>query len=87
MTAEFDLLISGATCVLPGGCAQADIGVRDGRIGAVGDLAGRSAAERVDASSLHVLPGVIDTHVHFREPGLTHKEDLASGSAAAVRGA
>lgn len=86
MAAEFDLLIGGGTCVLPHGSVEADIGVRDGRISTVGNLTGRSAAARVDASGLHVLPGVIDTHVHFREPGLTHKEDLASGSAAAVRG-
>jgi dihydroorotase len=82
----YDLLITGGTCVLPRGGARADLGVRGGRIAAVGDLANASAAERIDAASLHVLPGVIDTQVHFREPGLTHKEDLATGSAAAVLG-
>ena len=52
----------------------------------MGDLRSAAAAERVDATGLHVLPGVVDTQVHFREPGLTHKEDLATGSAAAVLG-
>src|SRR4029079_13935406 len=45
-----------------------------------------SAAEVVDCRGLHVLPGVVDSHVHLREPGLTHKEDLESGSLAAVMG-
>jgi dihydroorotase len=84
--ASFDLLIHGGLCVLPGGRARADVGIVGGRIAALGDLAAGSAGERIDASGLHVLPGVIDTHVHFREPGLTHKEDMATGSAAALRG-
>lgn len=82
----FDLLITGATVVMPGGPRQADIGVRDGRIAAIGALAGAGAAERLDCSGLHVLPGVIDSQVHFREPGLEHKEDLETGSRAAVLG-
>ena len=48
--------------------------------------AGVSAGETIDAQGLHILPGVIDTQVHFREPGLTHKEDLETGSRAAVLG-
>jgi dihydroorotase len=52
----------------------------------VGDLAGAAAVEVVDAKGLHILPGVIDTQVHFREPGLEHKEDLETGSRAAVMG-
>jgi dihydroorotase len=66
--------------------ARADLGVREGRIAAVGELSSASASERIDATGLHVLPGAIDSHVHFREPGFTHKEDLATGSAAAVLG-
>ena len=50
------------------------------RIAAIGDLSRASAGEVIDCRGLHMLPGVIDTQVHFREPGLTHKEDLESGS-------
>lgn len=82
----FDRLVVGGTLVTPAGVMQADIGITDGRIAAIGDLAGASAAEVIDAHGLHVLPGVIDTQVHFREPGGTHKEDLATGSAAAIAG-
>jgi dihydroorotase len=60
--------------------------VRGGRIAAIGNLDAAAAGEVVDARGLHVLPGVIDTQVHFREPGLEHKEDLESGSRSAVLG-
>lgn len=82
----FDLVIRGGTCVTPAGRARADVGVRDGRIAALGALDAAQAKEVLDAAGLHVLPGVIDPQVHFREPGLTHKEDLGSGSAAAALG-
>jgi len=58
-----------------------DIGIANGRIAAIGRLGNASAAEVVDCKGLHILPGVIDTQVHFREPGLTQKEDLETGSA------
>ena len=61
------------------GAAVRDIGVSDGRIAEIGDLSAHSAGERVDCAGLHVLPGVIDSQVHFREPGLVHKEDLERG--------
>jgi dihydroorotase len=86
MCEPFDLLIRGGTCVLPAGVAGADIGVRGGRIAAVGALGAAAAEEVLDAKNLHVFPGVIDTQVHFREPGNGHKEDLESGSRAAVLG-
>ena len=86
MTESFDLLIRGGTCATPSGIAEADIGVKDGRIAAIGALAYAKAAEVFEARGLHVLPGVIDTQVHFREPGNEHKEDLESGSRAAVLG-
>ncbi len=63
-----------------------DIAVKDGRIAAIGSLGSASAAEVIDCKGLHILPGVMDTQVHFREPGLTHKEDLESGSRSAVMG-
>lgn len=83
---SFDLLIRGAICVNQNGIGAADIGVIDGRTAALGDLAQADAAETIDARGLHLLPGVIDSQVHFREPGFPDKEDLASGSAAAVLG-
>jgi dihydroorotase len=83
---SFDLLIRGGICATPNGIAAADIGVKDGKIAAIGTLTGAKAAEVFDAKGLHVLPGVIDTQVHFREPGGEAKEDLESGSRAAVLG-
>lgn len=82
----FDLLIKNGTVATPAGIAQADVGVAGGRIAAVGALSGAKAAEEFDAKGLHVLPGVMDTQVHFREPGNEHKEDLETGSRAAVLG-
>ncbi|MBM6577953.1 dihydroorotase [Microvirga sp. SRT01] len=82
--ATIDLKLSGGTVHLPGGPARVDVGVRNGRIVAIGSIG--DAGRTIDCTGLDVLPGVIDTQVHFREPGLTHKEDLASGSRAAVLG-
>jgi dihydroorotase len=86
MTAPLDLLITGATVVNHDGEGIRDIGIRDGRIVALGALGSAKALDTLDAKGLHILPGVIDTQVHFREPGLTHKEDLETGSRAAVAG-
>jgi dihydroorotase len=86
MADSFDLLLRGGITATPNGIAEADIGVKDGTIAAIGSLAGARAAETFDARNLHVLPGVIDTQVHFREPGNEHKEDLETGSRAAVLG-
>jgi len=86
MSETYDLIIKGGVVMLPQGRAHTDIGVRDGRIVAIDDLDAASAGEVVEAEGLHVLPGVIDTQVHFREPGGEHKEDLESGTRAAVMG-
>ena len=86
MVDPFDLILTGGTVVLPGGPVAGDIGVRGGRIAGIGNLAAQATAERLDCRGLHVLPGVIDTQVHFREPGLTHKEDIETGTAAAAAG-
>ena len=86
MSDRYDLVVAGGVCVTPGGRVEADVGIRAGRIAAIGRIDPGHAAERFDARGLHVLPGVIDSQVHFREPGLEHKEDLATGSAAAVKG-
>jgi dihydroorotase len=82
----FDLLFKGATVVNQDGASEADIGVRDGRIAAIGSIKKKQSGETVDVSGLHILPGVIDTQVHFREPGFEYKEDLESGSRSAVLG-
>jgi dihydroorotase len=83
---SFDLVIAGGFCVTRNGTAAIDIGIRAGQIAAIGTLSRAKASETFDARGLHVLPGVIDTHAHFREPGLEHKEDMESGSRAAVLG-
>ncbi len=86
MTQTFDRILSGGTVVTPGGPQRIDIGITAERIAALGQLGRASAAVRTDCTGLHILPGVIDTQVHFREPGLEHKEDLASGALCAVLG-
>jgi dihydroorotase len=86
MVEKFDLVIRGGYVATPSGIASADIGVRGGRIAAIGALGSDTAATEFDARGLHALPGVIDSQVHFREPGNEHKEDLESGSRAAVLG-
>ena len=86
MSATYDLIVRGGECVLPEGVVRADIGVRAGRIATLGDLGRASAGEVIEAKGLTVLPGVIDTQVHFREPGNEHKEDLETGARAAVLG-
>ncbi len=86
MTTPADKILKGATVVNHDGTGQRDISVKDGRIIAIGQLGAMPAAETIDCRNLHILPGVIDSQVHFREPGLEHKEDLESGSRAAVMG-
>jgi dihydroorotase len=86
MPETYDLILEGGVVVNHDGTGARDIGVTAGRIAAIGSLSGTSAGEVVDCKGLHVLPGVIDSQVHFREPGLTHKEDLETGSRAAVMG-
>jgi len=86
MSATFDAVVRGGTVVNHDGEGVRDIGIRDGRIAALGSIPADAAGEVIDATGLTILPGVIDTQVHFREPGLTHKEDLETGSRAAVMG-
>jgi dihydroorotase len=86
MTRTFDLILKGGTVVNQDGVGIRDVGVTGGRIVEIGDLGQASAGRVVDCTGLHVLPGVIDSQVHFREPGLDHKEDLETGSRAAVMG-
>ena len=86
VTQAFDHVITGGICVTPAGRITTDLGIRDGRIAAIGSLVHERAAERTDVRGLHVLPGVIDSQVHFREPGLEHKEDLETGTRGAALG-
>jgi dihydroorotase len=86
MAETYDLIVRGGEVINHAGRGLADIGVKGGKIAAIGDLAQASAGETFDATGLTVMPGVIDTQVHFREPGLEWKEDLESGSRAAVLG-
>ena len=83
---QFDLVIRGGTAVLPWGMEATDIGVRDGRIAALGVPASADAAETIDAKGLHVLPGLIDPHVHLRDPGDAAVESIPTGTRAAVLG-
>jgi allantoinase len=83
---RYDLLLRGGTLVLPTGLEQADLAVADGRIVAIApDLAGSAAAE-IDARGLHILPGAIDAHVHFNEPGRADWEGFATGTQALAAG-
>ena len=80
-----DLVIRGGTVILPGGSVRADVAIEDGRIAEIGpELA--SASRQIDAHGLFVLPGLIDVHVHFNEPGRTHWEGAATGSRALAAG-
>jgi dihydroorotase len=86
MTEPFDTILKSGTVVNQDGEGVRDIAIANGRIAAIGGLGNASAGEVIDCKGLHILPGVIDTQVHFREPGLTHKEDLETGSRSAVMG-
>ena len=86
MAQTFDVILKSGTVVNQDGEGVRDIGISGGRIAEIGPLGGASAGEVIDCKGLHILPGVMDTQVHFREPGLTHKEDLETGSRSAVLG-
>ena len=85
MAETYDLILRGGRVATPNGLEDINIAVKDGRIAALGHISG-DAAEVLDIAGLTVLPGVIDSQVHFREPGLEHKEDLESGTRAAALG-
>ena len=86
MTATFDLLLKNGVAVLPAGTQQADIGIVNGKIEAIGQFGDNAAKQTIDCDGLHILPGLMDTQVHFREPGATQKEDLEHGMKAAALG-
>ena len=86
MTEHADLLLINGTVVLPEGTHPADVLIRDGKIADIGTFTPSSADKIIDCGGLHILPGVIDTQVHFREPGAEHKENLETGMKAAAMG-
>src|ERR1700679_2271333 len=86
-TVTADLVVQGGTIVSPDAAVAGSVAIKDGRVLAVGAAeAMPQACETLDASGLHVLPGAIDVHVHFRDPRYPDKEDWASGTAAAAFG-
>src|SRR5246127_3458591 len=86
MSQTFDVILKSGTVVNQDGEGVRDVAIANGRIAEIGSLSQASAAEVIDCKGLHILPGVIDSQVHFREPGLTQKEDLETGSRSAVMG-
>ena len=83
---RYDLILKGGHVVTPWGVETADVAVRDGRIATLGDLRHAEAAETIDCTGLHVLPGLIDPHVHLRDPGDPSVESIETGTKAAVLG-
>ena len=84
---EVDLVIKNGWVVTPEETVRGGVAISDGKFVAIGtDQSLPDAKEVIDANGRHILPGIIDAHVHFRDPGVTHKEDFATGSTAAVCG-
>lgn len=93
---SYDLIIKNAKTLIPENLdlghrtnlkiESVDVAVKDGKIAAIGSLSSATVKQTIDANHLHLLPGIIDSQVHFREPGLTHKEDLESGTRGALLG-
>lgn len=86
MAETYDLILKGGTVVNQDGAGPRDVAIRHGRIAGIGHFEASQAGQTINCTGLHVLPGVIDSQVHFREPGIEHKEDLESGARAAVMG-
>src|SRR4029450_9740209 len=82
-----DLVVKNGSIVTPEATLKGGVAIAAGKIVAIGaDDTLPDGKQTIDASGLHVLPGLIDAHVHFRDPGVTHKEDFSTGSTAAVCG-
>src|SRR3981081_796592 len=86
MSQQFDTILKSGTVVNQDGEGVRDIAVSNGRIAAIGSFGQASAGETIDCHGLHILPGVIDTQVHFGERGQTHRGDLETGYRSAVMG-
>lgn len=83
---SLDLLLRGGHVVTPQGVRRADLGVQGGQIVALAEEISEAAAQDLDASGLHVFPGVVDAHVHLNEPGRTHWEGFETGTRALAAG-
>jgi allantoinase len=83
---EFDLVIRGGTVVTPEALLPADLGIVNGQITALQPELSGSTKETLDATGRHIFPGLIDSHVHFNEPGRSHWEGFATGSRALAAG-
>ena len=81
-----DLIIKNGSCFIEGNLVKTDIGITKNKISHIGNLENENSNKIYDAENLIVLPGCLDTQVHFREPGSTDAEDLNSGSRAAIVG-
>ena len=81
-----DLIIKNGSCYIDGNLTKTDIGVTNSKISHIGNLENEKSNDVYNANNLIVLPGCLDTQVHFREPGSTDTEDLHSGSRAAIVG-
>ncbi len=86
MPVSFDFILKNGKSFIDGQLKTVDIGISNGIIKNIGKIDQTSNGKILDASNLTILPGIIDTQVHFREPGSTDVEDLESGSKAAVLG-
>ena len=87
MKKQLDLIIAGGEIVLPNSSIEKiDIGVKGSKIVDLGNLSKKDCEKKIVINNLIVLPGAIDTQVHFREPGLTHKEDIMNGTKGAILG-
>lgn len=86
MSSRLDLIVRGGSVVTPAGVTKADVGVAGGRFAVITPEIREAAAREIDATGLHVFPGILDAHVHFNEPGRAEWEGLASGSAALAAG-
>ena len=85
MSENFSLIIKNGSCYIDGKLTQTDVGLLDNKIKKIGKIE-LNSSKVFDATGKVVLPGIIDTQTHFREPGSTDVEDLESGSRAAVLG-
>ena len=81
-----DLIVRNGTCFIDGNLSKYDIGVQNGKITHIGDLTKEQSSNTINADGKIVFPGLMDTQVHFREPGSVDAEDLHSGSRAAIVG-
>ncbi|MBS82608.1 MAG: dihydroorotase [Gammaproteobacteria bacterium] len=86
MSDKYDLLLTNGEVMLPDSLKQCHVGIKNGKIATITNDSNLDAQKVIDCKGLHVLPGVIDSQCHFREPGLENKENLESGMMAAVAG-